>query len=200
MRRHVAPNGWPWTDEDYETLRPLGHPDLLATADKHYLAPSLARGADSTEGLFPVEGPILPQALSKGEPLTAKIRVADDLARWTKEGRVETVRLSVRLTNIELDLDEVDIQWNDRPLADIPRRASDLHFRVLETAIANPYGYVLEYDLPPERYPQKGESTITVTLVKRDPNITAPVELYDADLAITYRPHRHFQTNHPIRF
>lgn len=195
-----APNGWPWTDKDYETLRPLGHPDLLATADKHYLAPSLARGADSPEGLFPVEGPILPQPLTEGQPLTVRIRIADDLARWSKEGRVEIVRLSVRLTNIELDLDEVDIQWNGHPLAGIPRRASDLHFRVMETTIANPYGYVLEYDLPPDHYPQKGENTITVTLVQRDPNITAPVELYDADLTITYRPHRHFQLNHPIRY
>ena len=195
-----APNGWPWTDEDYETLRPLGHPDLLATADKHYLAPSLARGAESTEGLFPVEGPILPQVLSQGRPLTVKIQTADDLSRRSKDGRVETVRLSVRLTNIELDLDEIDIHWNGRPLADIPRRASDLHFRVMETAIANPYGYVLEYDLPREHYPRKGDNTLTVTLVQRDPNITAAVELYDADLTITYRPHRHFQTNHPIRY
>jgi len=195
-----APNGWPWTDEDYETLRPLGHPDLLATADKHYLAPSLARSADSAEGLFPVEGPILPQPLSEGQPLTVKIRIADNLTRWSKEGRVETVRLSVRLTNIELDLDEVEIRWNGRSLADVQRRASDLHFRVMETTIANPYGYVLEYDLPPEHHPKQGENAITVTLMKRDPNITAPVELYDADLNITYRPHRHFQTNHPIRY
>ena len=125
-----APNGWPWTDEDYETLRPLGHPDLLATADKHYVARSLARGADSTEGLFPVEGPILPQVLVEGKPLRVKLRIADDLARWSREGRVEHVRLAVRLTNIELDLDEVKISWNGEPLPEAGRRESDLHFRV----------------------------------------------------------------------
>jgi hypothetical protein len=194
-----APNGWPWTDGDYETLRPLGHPDLLATADKRYLARSLTRGADSTEGLFPVEGPILPQTLDEGKPLRIKLRVADDLARWAKLGRVENVRLSVRLTNIALDLDEVDIRWNGHSLSDAPRRESDLHFRVLENTIVNPYGYVLEYELPPEHYPKQGENTVAVNLVKRDPKISAAVEVYDVDLHIAYRRHRHFQTN-PIRF
>lgn len=195
-----APNGWPWTDEDYETLRPVGHPDMLATADKHYLVPSLARGADGAEGLFPVEGPILPQALSEGQPLAVTLRVVDDLERWGREGRVESVRLSVRIANIELDLDEVEIRWNGEPLLEAGRRASDLHFRVLETTIVNPYGYALEYDLPTERYPKQGENGVTVTLIKRDPNITAAVEIHDIDLSITYRPHRHFQTSDPIRF
>ncbi|MDA1314851.1 MAG: hypothetical protein O2968_16075 [Acidobacteria bacterium] len=194
-----APNGWPWTDEDYEALRPLGHPDMLATADKHYLAPSLAHGATSTEGLFPVVGPILPQALGEGKPLAVKIRVADDLTRWGAEGRVESVRLSVRLTNIELDLDEVEIRWNGRPLSDARRRESDLHFRVLENTIVNPYGYVFEYDLTPEQYPAQGENTVAVTLIKRDPNIDAAVEIYDVDINITYRLHRHFQSR-AIRF
>ena len=194
-----APNGWPWTDEDYETLRPLGHPDLLATADKRYVARSLTRGADGTEGLFPVEGPILPQVLDEGKPVRVKLRVADDLARWNSEGRVEHVRLAVRLTNIELDLDEVEIRWNGEMLAEAGRRDSDLHFRALENTIVGPYGYILEYELPPRRHPQRGENTVEVTLVKRDPKISAVVEVYDVDLHIAYRRHRHFQSE-PIRF
>ena len=193
-----APNGWPWTEEDYETLRLLGHPDLLATADKHYVARSLARGADSTEGLFPVKGPILPQVLHEGKPLRLTLRVADDLARWGGD-RVESVRLAIRLTNIELDLDEVDVRWNGELLPDAARRASDLHFRVMENTVVGPYGYVLEYALPPEQYPLLGENTLLVTLIKRDPKIRAAVAAYDVDLHIAYRRHRHFQSQ-PIRF
>ena len=188
-----APNGWPWIDRDYETLRPLGHPDLLATADKHYVARSLARGADSTEGLFSVEGLILPQVLAEGKPLRVPLTVADDLPRWSLEGRVDKVRIVIRLSNIELDLDEVEIEWNGALLSDDLRRESDLHFRVLPETVVGPYGYLLEYTLPQSQYPVRGENWLQATLVKRDPKINAPVELHHVDLLIDYRRHRYFQ-------
>jgi hypothetical protein len=194
-----APNGWPWTNDDYETLRLLGNADLLATADKVYVARSLVRGADSDEGLFPIEGPVLPQTLAPGTTLNVPLRSADDRAKWTAAGRVKAVRLSVRLTNIELSLDEVEIRFNGRSLPDSIRRESDLHFRVVKNFAIGPYGYLLEYLLPPEQYPAHGTSTVSVTLLQRDPKIDAPVEVYDVDLAIEYRRHRYF-ADKPIRY
>ena len=194
-----APNGWPWTNEDYATLRLLGHPDLLATADKHYIARSLARGSDGTEGLFRVAGPILPQALEEQRPLTIPLNVTDELERRAEEGRVEAVRLSVRLTNMELPLDQVEVRLNGTLLPDEMLEPSDLHFRAFENIIVGPYGYVMEYQLPRDRYPVRGDNSVQVTLVHRDPKINLPVELYDVDLSIKYRAHRHFQ-DQPIRY
>ena len=47
-----TPNGWPWTSEEYQTLRLLGNPDMLATADKLYRTRSQAEadGGISTPG------------------------------------------------------------------------------------------------------------------------------------------------------
>ena len=194
-----APNGWPWTHDDYATLRLLGHPDLLATADKHYVARSLARGSDSTEGLFPVAGPILPQALKEGRPVSVPLTITDELDRRAEEGRLEQVRLSVRLTNIELPLDQVEVRLNGKPLPDDLLEPSDLHFRAFEKIIVGPYGYVIVYLLPRDRYPVRGENSVQVTLVRRDPKITVPVDLYDVDLSIKYRNHRHFQ-DQPIHY
>ena len=188
-----APNGWPWADENYQTLRLLGHPDLLASADKHYVARSLARGTDNTEGLFPVEGPILPRRVIEGESIRVRLNVADDLPRWSSEGRVDRVRLAIRLTNFELALDEIEVQWNGELLPESSRLESDLHFRVLPNAVVGPYGYALEYELKEAQYPVAGENSVEVRLVRRDPKINAPVELYAIDLFIKYLRHRHFR-------
>ena len=38
MADHLwTPQGWPWTAQEYDTLRLLPHPELLATADKLYM-------------------------------------------------------------------------------------------------------------------------------------------------------------------
>jgi hypothetical protein len=93
----------------------------------------------------------------------------------------------------------VEIRWNGELLSDTIRRESDLHFRVLGDTVIGPYGYVLEYDLPRAQYPVRGSNSVVVTLRKRDPKISATLEVYDIDLHIAYRRHRHFQKQ-PIRF
>ena len=81
-------NGWPWTDAEYQTLRLLGHPDLLATADKLYRARSLASESGSPKDLFPLGGPLLPLALAKGELLDMPLRMfADEHLAEHRAGR-----------------------------------------------------------------------------------------------------------------
>ena len=41
--------------------------------------------------------------------------------------------------------------------------------------------------------PDRGVSSVEVTLIKRDPKINVPVQVHDLDLSIKYRKHRHFQ-------
>jgi hypothetical protein len=64
----VTPNRWPWTAEDYQTLRWLGHLDPLATADKIYRARSLSKGINAPQGLFPEVVALLPGRLPKELP------------------------------------------------------------------------------------------------------------------------------------
>lgn len=188
-----APNGWPWVNEDYQTLRLLGHPDMLATADKTYRARSMARGSTFAKGLFPTAGSILPQVLKQGESVEVPLRIADDLPRWQALERVSAVRLRVRFSNLEPSLNEVRVEFNGRPLPDSLARKIDLHFHVVEAGPVNPYGYIYEFPLSPEFYPRQGDNRIKVTLVKRDPKLNIPFEVYDADCSIEYRVHRHFE-------
>ena len=194
-----VPNGWPWTAAEYETLRYLGHPELLATADKNYRVRSLARGASDPKPLFPIQDPILPQRLPEGKPVNLPLAVADDLPRWQALGRVKSVRLRVRVTSIEPSLDKMAVTLNGRSLPDAIRNDIDLHFRVLKNMAVGPYGYILEYHLPPDHYPRKGTNQVGVTLVKRDPRISGPVDVVDVDCHIDYRHHRNFEDS-PIQY
>ena len=194
-----APNGWPWVSEDYQTLRLLGHPDLLATADKIYRARSLTRGSVPQQSLFPVQDSILPHALAQGESLEVPLQVSDDLGRWQALERVTAVRLRVRFANIEPSLNDVHVELNGRSLPESMLRKVDLHFRVLKIGAVNPYGYIYEYLLTPSYYPKRGDNRIKIKLVKRDPKLKLPFEIHDVDCSITYRLHRHFERE-PIEY
>ena len=194
-----TPNGWPWTAAEYETLRLLGQPELLATADKNYRVRSLARSTGDPKPLFPIQDPILPQQLPEGKPVILPLAVADDLPRWQALGRVKSVRLRVRVTSIEPSLDKLAVSLNGRNLPDAIRNDIDLHFRVLKNMAVGPYGYILEYHLPPDHYPRNGTNQVGVTLVKRDPRISGPVDVVDVDCHIDYRHHRNFEDS-PIQY
>ena len=192
------PNGWPWSAEEYQTLRLLGHPDLLATADKTYHAPSLAAGNSGRTGLFGMIEALLPQTLALGKTVDVPVRVADDLERWNSLGRVKTVRLRLRMGGMDPALHDVQVQLNGKPLPQSERREIDLHFRILKNLIPGPYGYILEYPLAPEAL-RKGVNTVSVTLGKRDPKLDSAVGLHDLDIHIEYRLHRHFE-RHTIEY
>lgn len=191
---HHSPNGWPWTAEEYEKLRLLGHPDLLATADKVYRVRSVPRG-NSGGYWLPGVMPLLPQTLDEHKPVVAQLRIADDLPRWDALGKVDSVRLRVRLTNIEPSLNDVRIELNGRPLPDTLLKLTDVTYRLYQLGAVNPYGYVYEYRLPAEWYPKRGGNTVKVTLTKRDPNVDFTFQVYDIDCAINYRVHRHFESS-----
>ena len=186
------PNGWPWTSEDYQTLRLLGHPDMLATADKLYRARSQPRTGGELDWL-PGVPPTLPKTLVEGEPVVARLRISDDLERWHALGRVESVRLRVRLTAIEPSLNEVRVELNGQPLPDSMLTLNDLAYRLISTGGVGPYGCIYDYLLTPEYFPKPGHNTVSITLVKRDKNIVNPFEVFDVDCPIQYRLHRHFE-------
>lgn len=186
-----APHGWPWINDQYATLRLLGQPDLLATADKTYRA--LSRMNREPVGLFQPTGTVLPSLLKEGESLEVRLMIADDVARHHQEGKLESVRLRVHLTNFELGLNTARVEWNGRELPESLLEPSDLHFRLIKGGVAAPYGYVFDYNLNSELFPVRGENRVKVTLVKRDPKLDLRVDLNDVHCTIKYRVHRHFQ-------
>ena len=187
------PNGWPWTDREYGTLRLLGHPDLLATADKRYRLRSDPRGGASAGGWLPGLTPALPQTLVEGEPLELRLRIADDLPRWHALGKVNSVRLRVRLTNIEPSLNKLRVELNGRILPDTMLELNDLTYRLRKLGPVSPYGYDYQYELGPDHYPRRGHNTLKVTIVERDPNVAFSIDVYDVDCCIGYDLHRHFR-------
>ena len=190
---HWTPNGWPWLRDEYQTLRLLGHPEMLAAADKLYRVRSEARSGTKGYNWAPGVSPALPRTLIEGEPVEVRLRMSDDLAHWHALGRVESVCLRVRLTGLEPSLNNVRIELNGQHLPDSILVLNDLNYRLISTGAVGPYGQVYEYHLTPEYYPQPGHNTVKITLMKRDRNIENSFEVYDVDCAIRYRLHRSFK-------
>ncbi len=189
---HWTPNGWPWTHDEYQTLRLLGHPEMLATANKLYRVRSETRGVTKGVGWAPGVAPSLPQTLVEGKPVEVRLRISDELEKWGALGRVESVQLRIRMTGIEPLLNAIRIELNGQRLPDSILDIEDLNYRLISTGAVGPYGQVYKYQLSPEYYPKPGHNAVRITLMKRDPNIENPFEVYDVDCAIRYRLHRHF--------
>ena len=193
------PNGWPWTKDEYTTLRILGHPDMLNTADKNYRISSLPDGASHPLPWAPGETDYLPKTLVEKKPISLSMRISDNLKHWHQLGRIESVILELRITAIEASLNDVRVEINDHTLPNSILKLSDMTYRLLDIRNPGPYGYIYEYTLTPEFFPDEGENTITVTLDKRDKNIEADFDLYDVDCKIKYNLHKHFR-NKPINY
>ena len=188
---------WPWTREEYETLRLLGQPDMLASANKLYRIVSADKGSAAPETAG-TSSP-LPCLLSEGNPVTVSLRVADDLESWSALGRIKLVLLRIRLTNLDASLNEVKVELNDRLLPNLILQLNDLTYRIIKGTAVSPFGYIFEYALTPEYYPRQGHNAVRVTLVRKDPNIEVPFEVCDIGCLIDYRLHRNFEQQ-PIEY
>ena len=197
-QHHWTPNGWPWTAEDYETLRLTGHPELLETANKLYRAPSNA-SQNPPDRWLPRAEPELPHKLVEGERVEVPLRVADRLGDWHAAGKVAGVHLRIRITSIEPALNDVHIALNGQRLPDDALQLSDLIYRLHSGGAIGPYGYIYDYALEPGYYPKRGHNVVSVTLARKDPHVDLEFSLYDVDLEIQYRSHRHFNAR-PVAY
>lgn len=200
---HVwAPNGWPWTPREYEALRLLGHPEMLAQADKHYLVRSDIRD-EATTGWLPGRSIQLPRELDPGESHRVTFRVADDLQHGRRLGRVKSVVLRVRFREILPHYDRVEVHLNEQKLPDSILRKVDMTYRLVDrrssTHSITPYGYAYDFHLDPALYPRRGRNRLRVKLLRRDPGIAGRLALVRVDCRIRYRRHRHFE-DQPIEY
>lgn len=192
------PNGWPWTAEDYQTVRPLGHPEMLANADKHYhvrSAPNGSVGGSADDEWLPGMPASLPKRMHVGQPVDIGFSIADDLSAAQEDGKLDSVQLLVHLTNIEPSLNDVRIELNGKVLPNEVLRLHDRIYRRHKLGGVGPYGYIYEYRLNSELFPVLGANRLRVTLIKDDPNINALIDVYDVDCVIKYRVHRDFDAN-----
>ena len=196
-----TPHGWPWTADDYHTLRLLGNPKLLAVADKYYMVRSTTPNQSSMNWM-PGRSDLLPKEILEGKSIEVSFRVADDVAYWRKLGRVKSVILRVRFGTILPD-DEVHVEFNHQRLPDSILKKVDMTYRmtgqISSSHSIGPYGYAYDYHLGPEHDPSHGRNFLKVTLLKRDPDIAANLSLLNVDCKIEYRLHRNFERR-PIEY
>ena len=190
--------GWPWLRDEYETFRILGEPQMLETADKLYRIRSGVKDGTYESIMLGIAQP-LPRLLEVARPVTVRLRVADNLQKYDVLGRVKSVRLRVRVTNLDASRNEIRVVLNGRELDNSGVVANDLTYRITEHGVASPYGYIFEYALPADQYPKQGYNEVALTLVRKDPDIDFSFELFDVDCLIEYRLHRHFE-NRPIEY
>lgn len=195
---HWTPNGWPWTAQEYNTLRLLGHPELLETADKLYHVRS-SPARTSSMAWWPGRSTPLPKELHQGESTEVSFAVADNLLHWHSLGRVKSVKLRVRFANYQPHYDQVRIELNGTELPDSILQKVDMTYRLIRVGAVGPYGYAFDYHLGPDLFPKRGRNRVKVTLLKRDPDIALKLSVYDVDCSIEYRLHRHFERQ-PIEY
>ena len=82
-----------------------------------------------------------------------------------------------------------------RELPASPVELNDLIYRLYNKGVISSYGYVYEYDRPPEHFPKPGQNVVQVMLIRRDRMIDTRFELYNVDLAVRYRTRRNFKTS-----
>jgi hypothetical protein len=189
---HWTPNGWPWTSDEYHTLRLLGQPDLLATADKLYRARAEFNPARSSNWL-PGDQLDLPRLLLEGQAVEVPLHISDDVPHWHALGRIESIHLRIRITSIEPALNPVRFRLNGQPLPPALLHINDLGYRLINTGSVGPYGCIYEFHLTPEYFPAVGPNTVEITLERHDPNITIDYNVYDVDCDIRYQLHRNYR-------
>lgn len=189
---HWSLRGWPWADEEYQTLRLLGRPDLLATADKLYHVHTVSRSVPS-RAFLPGRTQVLPKTLTPGQSVDIPFHIADNLKHWEDLGRLKSVRLRVRFANLEPHFDKVNIELNGALLPESILEKVDMTYRLLASGGAGAYGYAFDYSLGQERLPKQGRNVVKVALLERDPNLDIPFAVHNVDCIIEYRQHRHFK-------
>ena len=191
------PNGYPYTDADFENIRYMGHPELLAHKDKHFAVRQGPNGADDTPGDYLSPNP-LPVELEVGaEGATQVLYVSDDLAPASAAGELATCELRVRLQEI-VNTDTFDLWLNGESIPREHQEWIDWTYSLRPvpgtTRVLDSYWITVDL-LRWGALPRQGDNTVRVDLTSRDPRVDPPFVLHDVELAVQYRDHRH----HPRR-
>ena len=109
------PSGYPYVNADFENLRYMGHPQLLAHKDKHFAVRQGPNGPEDMPGDYLSPNP-LPVELKVGERGARQtLYVSDDLAVKKERDELSKCELRIRLTEL-IHTDTFDLWFNDQPI------------------------------------------------------------------------------------
>ena len=177
---------WPYDSSFYEKVRELPHPDIMACKDKFYHIPTLS-GRYAKPGLTAQ----LPAALEVEKPVALELAITDDLLRWDGVGRVHEVLLRLRIMNTT-ELDRLRFRLNGKVLPGSLLRKINQMYRMSAPRYRTGSGYWFVYRLDRDHWPRRGENTIEVTLIRRDPDVTAEILVRDVELETKYLMGKNF--------
>ena len=164
-----------WTD--------LGDPQKLATLDKLYHVSVMGRGHHGSDYYLPrgrgerfLHLPLLspenPKELRLGEPLTAKLDIADDLKAAIAKGLKPEVRLNIQIENLPSP-DSLSVKFGGATLPNVPLTWQS---RLPETW--------LEYAVDAKTV-EKGDNPVEITLVGEN-NDGKACACHEVQLRISY--------------
>ena len=177
---------WPYQADFYERLREIPYPDIMEAKDKYYYIP--------TENARPHEPWVstkLPIEMEVNKPVAAKFIVGDNLPRWDKVGRVHEVLLRVGIAGTT-ELDQIHFSLNGKVLPENILRKINQMYRMSGPRNRSGPTYWFVFRLDRAHFPQRGENTLEVTLLERDPDVLGAVSLRDVELELKYLMGRNF--------
>jgi len=187
------PCGYPYSDSDLANLRFMGYPELLAHKDKHFFVRQGPNTPGDTLGDYRSPHP-LPVELVEGESGTPQaLYVSDDMATWHAKGELARCELRVRLFGL-IDTDTFHLYFNDIRIPREHQEWLDCTYSVRpvpgNTRLTQHYWITVDL-MRRGPFPIMGENTVRVDLMKHDRRVVTPVLLYDVELVVDYRDHRH---------
>ena len=190
LSQWFAGTNWPYQASFYEQLREVSYPKLMAPKDKFYLVPT----ADQSRQTPPNPKTPLPQILNIDVPVKVQLPITDNLQYWNRQGRIHEILLRIRLTD-STEIDRVRFSLNGKVLPKTQLRKINHLYRMHAPRfrVNNSYWYI--YRLDQNLWPKQGDNTIEVTLTKRDPDLTPPLQLRDVELEIRYLMGKNYYRN-----
>lgn len=190
LSQWFAGTNWPYQPPFYEQLREVAYPKLMAPKDKFYMVPT----ADQTQTRPPAQPAPLPIELKENRPVKVDLPIADDLPRWDAQKRVHEVLLRIRLAN-NTEIDQVVFKLNSKELPQSQARKINHIYRMHAPRfrVNGSYWYIFRLDR--NHWPKQGKNTIETTLIRRDPDITTPLQLRDIEIETRYLMGKNYYRN-----
>ncbi len=177
---------WPYQADFYERLREIPYPDIMEAKDKYYYIPT-----ENARPHEPWTTTQLPIEMKVNRPVTAKFIVSDNLPRWDKVGRVHEVLLRVGIAGTT-ELDRIRFSLNGKELPGSILRKINQMYRMSGPRNRSGPTYWFIFRLDQAHFPERGENTLELTLLRRDPGVLGAVSLRDVELELKYLMGRTF--------
>lgn len=165
---------WPLSQTEYQILREVAYPDVVARQDKRYvLQPREPGDAYSSAPTRQLPGP-----LEEGKTVSVVILVSDDLDDAKRDGEMREPILTIRFANLCIE-DEIEIRFNGEVLPIKDAQVTDNRgtrimaanrITQLGGAVDAPDGFTahwFRYSLEVEML-KRGENTLEVEVKKLD--------------------------------